>query len=180
MIDFISFIRIAVYEGDDSQLLLAKNEAKHRNYQKSEFWEDEDFSEWAMNSNPWGLENETKVWLMIDSLVDQFLSIYDTTYQQDLELIEKDDKKKCLDRNQRNYILDRADEKKILLFLKDKAKVFAGLTKLSQEDAKKEVDQLKDFEKCLNYFENCILPNLSTLTQEPKLIARGEIAATQK
>jgi len=62
--------------------------------------------------------------------------------------------------NERNCVLYRSGEKKILLSLKEKAKVFSRITKMSQDDAKKEVAQLKDFTQCLDYFDTCILPKL--------------------
>ena len=85
----------------------------------------------AKNLKTWGLDLEIKVWRKIDSLVDASLSKYDTTYQEDLDVLKKDDKEKCLTYNQRNCILFTSGEKKILHFLKDTAKVFARLTKLT-------------------------------------------------
>ena len=75
-----------------------------------------------------GLDNEIKVWLKIDSLADEALSKYDTTYQEDLDLLEKVYSKHVLTYNERNCVLFRSGEKKILLSLKEKAKVFARLT----------------------------------------------------
>ena len=111
------------------------------------------------------LDNEIKVWLKIDALADEALSKYDTTYQEDMDLLDKAYSKHVLTYNERNCVLFRSGEKKILHSLKEKAKVFARLTKMSQDDAKNEVAHLKDFDHCLNYFETCILPKLPIYSQ---------------
>lgn len=176
MYEFISWLRYVEFEGDAAVLYLAKNEAiseaqkKRQNQQAdSDDSDDVDLSDCfkAKNIKPWGLENEIKVWRRIDSLVDASLAKYETTYQEDLDLLAKDDQEKCLTYNQRNCVLFRSGEKKILHFLKDAATTFARLTKMSQKDAKKEVNQMKDFDQCLDYFKNCILPNLPTQVATP-------------
>lgn len=68
---------------------------------------------YAMN-----LENETKMWVRIEQLVNDSMSRYTTTLQEDLELLEKDDKEHNLTYNERNCILFREGEKQILEFLK--------------------------------------------------------------
>lgn len=77
-----------------------------------------------------------------------------------MDVLAKDDQEKCLTYNQRNCILFRSGEKKILHFLKDAAATFGRLTKMSLKEAVKEVNLMKDFDPCLDYFKNCILPNL--------------------
>ena len=77
-----------------------------------------------------------------------------------MDVLAKDDVEKCLTYNQRNCILFTSGEKKILHFLKDAAATFGRLTKMSLKEAVKEVNLMKDFDPCLDYFKNCILPNL--------------------
>ena len=84
-----------------------------------------------------------------------------------MDVLVKDETEKCLTYNQRNMVLFRSGEKKILHFLKDAAKIFARLTMMTQKDAKKEVNQMKDFDPCLDYFKNCILPNLPSQVATP-------------
>ena len=176
MYEFISWLRYVEFEGDAALLYLAKNDAigeaqKKRQNQNpdSDDSDDVDFSDCfkAKNIKPWGLENEIRVWLRIDALVDASLAKYETTYQEDLDLLAKDEQEKCLTYNQRNCILFRSGEKKILHFLKEAAAIFARLTKMSLKDAVKEVNLMKDFDPCLDYFKNCILPNLPTQAATP-------------
>lgn len=140
MYEFISWLRYVEFEGDAAVLYLAKNEAiseaqkrRANQNQDSDDSDDVDLADCfkAKNIKPWGLENEIKVWLKIDSLVDASLAKYDTTYQEDLDVLAKDDQEKCLTYNQRNCILFRSGEKKILHFLKDAATTFGRLTKMS-------------------------------------------------
>ena len=67
--------------------------------------------------NAINIENETKVWLRIAKLATESLKKYDTTLQEDNEILEKDDKEKTLTYNERNCILYRQGEKIILDFL---------------------------------------------------------------
>ena len=76
------------------------------------------------------------VWLKIDSLADASLSKYDTTIQEDLDLLEKDDQEKSLTQNERNSVILRSGEKKILHFLKDAAKDIRRLARFRQDTAK--------------------------------------------
>ena len=130
MCEFISWLRYVEFEGDAADLYSAKNEELNN---QNKNLDDIDISDGfkAKNIKPWGYENEIKVWLKIDSLVEVSLSKYDTTYQEDLDLLEKDDQEKFLTNNQRKCILLRSGEKKILHFLKDAATIFARLTKMS-------------------------------------------------
>ena len=100
MIDFISWIRIAVFSGSEQQFL----EGMEKSAENPNEWDDDELSEWAKNTNPWGLENEIKVWDKIDEIVTDQLSIYDSTYEEDLMLLEKDQKEKCLSGMKRNYL----------------------------------------------------------------------------
>lgn len=59
----------------------------------------------SMNSI--NLENETKVWLRIQSLVNESLSKYPTNLEEDNSILEKDDKEKTLTYNERNCVLYR-------------------------------------------------------------------------
>ena len=62
--------------------------------------------------------------------------------------------------NERNCLLFRSGEKKILNFLAQTADKMLSLAELSQRDAKKVVNSMKDFERCLDYFKSVMLPML--------------------
>jgi histone-lysine N-methyltransferase SETD3 len=81
---------------------------------------------YAMN-----LENETKVWVRISQLVNESLSRYTTSLQEDQEMLEKDDKEHNLSYNERNCILFRMGEKEILEFLKTCSERFQKLFTLT-------------------------------------------------
>ena len=152
MQEFFSWLRYVEFDGDAAALSALA--------QKSD---DSDCFK-AKNIKALGLDDETKVWLKIDSLADSALSLYGTTYQEDLDLLAKVDQEKHLTYNQRKCILYRCNEKKILHFLKDTAALVARLTQMTQNDAKKELDQLTDIDKSLviDYFDDSIFPNLPT------------------
>jgi len=87
MKEFISWVRYVELEGDKFDLF--KN-----NYQKLMSEKNQDSAAndleavFAMNKMSWGLDNDIKVWLKIDSLADELLSKYDTTYDKDLKNLE--------------------------------------------------------------------------------------------
>ena len=112
------------------------------------------------NVRPFSLQAEVKVWHKIKKLAEDQLDKYPTSYQEDLELLDKDEKESGLTYNKRNCVLFRSGEKKILHFLVTTAERMIALSEMSQKDAKKHVNQLKDFDVCMDYFKSVILPVL--------------------
>jgi hypothetical protein len=86
------------------------------------------------------------------------LSFYDTTLQEDTEILESDDQNKLLTSNERNCVLYRHGEKVILNFLIDSSTKILKLLSLSQKEAKKEVSKYKNFDRCMDYVRNVIYP----------------------
>jgi len=102
-------------------------------------------------------ENETAVWNLIDRVCDNALEQYKTTLDQDEEILKIDDEDGGqLGFNKRNCVLYRKGEKVILHFLKDCAQRVAKLVKMSQKDAKREINQWSDMDHCDTYFKNII------------------------
>jgi len=87
MKEFISWVRYVELDGDKFDLFKEK-------YQKLMSKKNQDSAAndleavFAMNNMSWGLDNDIKVWLKIDSLADELLSKYVTTYDKDLENLE--------------------------------------------------------------------------------------------
>ena len=72
---------------------------------------------------PLSLKNERKVLEKIYSMAKAGLNAYPTTYQEDLEILKRDD----LTFNQRNCVLFRSGEKEILIFLINATEKFIPL-----------------------------------------------------
>jgi hypothetical protein len=75
-------------------------------------------------------------------------------------LLEKDEKEKVLTYNERNCVLFRSGEKKILNFLINSAEKILHLSGVSQKEAKKQMNNMKDFDACSDYFKSVFLPIL--------------------
>ena len=107
---------------------------------------------------PFNLENELKVWETVKTLANESLILYPNSLEDDEALLKKDDSKHMFSYNKRNCILFRSGEKKILHFLIQTCDRMHALSKLSQKDAKKEVNKFKDFDGCMDYFKSVFLP----------------------
>ena len=70
---------------------------------------------------PTTIEIETKLWTLASKLADEALSKYPDTYEDDLALLEKDDKEEFLDGNKRTCVIYRLGEKKILRYVQTTA-----------------------------------------------------------
>ena len=58
------------------------------------------------------------MWKFINKMADEALAKYPTTLDQDVEILQKEDKEPFLGFNKRNCVVIRSQEKEILLFLK--------------------------------------------------------------
>ena len=87
-------------------------------------------------------KNELKVWNKVISLVETSLSKYDTDLEVDNGLLEQDDNEHMLSSNERNCLLYRIGEKKILHFLKDAATNIIPLITMNYKDARKQISKL--------------------------------------
>lgn len=66
-----------------------------------------------------GVKNEVKVWTSIHRLVSEYLSRFPTTLEEDLEILRDEDCCNKLTSNERNCVVFRVGEKKILRNLLD-------------------------------------------------------------
>lgn len=106
---------------------------------------------------PISLVNEVKVWIRIQGIVNQALSRYPTSLEEDNDLLNKDDAENIFTSNEKNCVLYRQGEKIILTFLKTAAERFLKLLSMSQKEARKEVNSYIGFEPCADYFRHTIL-----------------------
>ena len=174
MREFISWCRYVEFDEDLAMLYLEKNEAvieaqkKRQNQQQdSDDSDDVDIQNVFKGTQvrPMSIHNEIKAWKKITLTCQQAIDKYPTTYEEDLKLLEEDDMEKKLTQNQRNCVLYRSGEKKILHFLIDTAEKIIPLLGMNFKDARKEVNSYKDFDGCLDYVKNVVYP---FLTQPPR------------
>jgi hypothetical protein len=86
------------------------------------------------------LEQEVKVWEKVRELCEDQLAKYPTSLKADLELLEKDEASQKLTSNERNCVLFRVGEKRILDFLLTSANRMIELSKMTQKEAKRVVN----------------------------------------
>jgi len=115
---------------------------------------------------PMSIHNEVKVWNRIISACKLQLEKYPSTYEDDLKILEDNEKEETLTQNQVNCVLFRSGEKKILLFLIDAGERIIPLLSMNFKEARKEVNSYKDFDGCLDYVKNTIY---MFLTQPPRV-----------
>jgi len=110
--------------------MLAEARRKKRAGQKEGFDEGNDASKfydfepsdvYKGRAPPATIEIEAKLWTLADKLAGEALSKYSDTYEDDLELLEKDDKEEFLDDNKRTCVIYRSGEKKILRYIQTTA-----------------------------------------------------------
>ena len=82
------------------------------------------------------------------------LEDYPETYQQDFEILTNEK----LTSNQRNCVLYRQTEKRILKFFVDSAERIIPFFSMTFKNAKIAINQQDDFENCVNYVRNNIFP----------------------
>ena len=168
MLNFIEFSRYIVFNDDLAQLYLAKTEAvndflKRKNESRGADDSDQDPDDIDVQEAFKGhlakqsKENEMAVWKLIDKVCDHSLAQYSTTLDEDIKLLEEDDENdNKFEFNKRNCILFRKGEKVILHFLKDMATRVDRIMKMTQKEARKDINQWNDMEHCDNYFKQVI------------------------
>ena len=105
-------------------------------------------------------ELELQAWELVKSLCDEALKKYETSLEDDLALLEKDDKEQCLTSNERNCVLYRKGEKKILHYLLDTADKVNHVFSMTQKEARKEINSYPNFEGSMEYFKGTLIPQL--------------------
>ena len=67
---------------------------------------------------PISVVNELKCWKLVSEKTFSNLNDYKTTYEEDLEILKKDETEKTLTNAERNIVLLKKGEKEVLTFLK--------------------------------------------------------------
>ena len=102
----IAWGRFVLYDGEMTNLVKLYAKAKKFNVEsKRKFKKNIPFI---------SRENELKVWHMITKKVEDNLAAFPTTYKEDMKMLEQDDEHGFLNGNERNCVLFRAGEKKVL------------------------------------------------------------------
>ena len=120
MHEFLSWLRFVEYDENIALMYQYKGAAisaaqRHRRHEDSDSEEDEDPSKGfkAKDLPPLSMRNERKVLEKMLILAKSQYEKYPESYEEDLKILERDD----LTFNERNCVLFRSGEKKILLFL---------------------------------------------------------------
>jgi hypothetical protein len=102
------------------------------------------------NIYPINIENETQVLLKIQKMTIDYLSMYPTTKEEDLKLLETE-----LSQNIRNCVLMRLGEKSVLMYYLELTKYSLSLIEINNiKEIKKKVK--KDFANKTNPYEHYI------------------------
>lgn len=116
----------------------------------------ENIPKWNGHLSAWSIDNEINAWKYISATVDKVLAAYPTTLEQDIQLLKEDDKNPVFDLNTRNCIIYRKNEKSILQFFKDVAKIVNKITQ--HKDRKGQLMNYTVFPKgSENYFRGAFL-----------------------
>ena len=106
-------------------------------------------------------ENELAAWKHIAKVCRAARSKYPTTYEEDVEILERDRKKKKLGVAKTNCILYRKGEKVILNYLIECAEKVERVVEMTAEEAREEVESWNDTgsikdEVYLGYFRDTL------------------------
>lgn len=116
------------------------------------------------------IELELKVWIEIRRLCEEQLGKYDTSYKEDLELLEIDEQKHNLSQNYKAAVLFRSGEKKILHYLIDCSEKITMLFTMPLKEARKEVNKNAElYPEMMGYISNNVFHGLQL--KENKQIA---------
>jgi len=156
MVDFFSYLRIVEYKGDPMELYKCKfNQPSKKNDEDDEFYE----TYKGINVPPLSLELEIEVMHKIRKLAQQSLSKYPTTYEEDLKLVES---AKDLTWNQRNCVLMRLGEKKILKFLINLTQVGLELVDMPLKKAKERFNKIAEKDQYEKYVTQVLFQLMHT------------------
>jgi len=150
--ELISFVRFFVFNEDINSLInIMILEKNNKELDNSNTPSNKSYSSYINNLPGISIKNELATMQEIDKLVTSCLNEYETSIDKDLEILQSDQKEKFLTNNQRNCLLMRIGEKRILIFFKNFANYIIDLFSLSAKDIKKKVK--KDFPQQCPYEE---------------------------
>lgn len=157
LMDFFSFLRFVNFRGD--LMVLYKfvfQQGSSKRLNEHDFYE----TYHGTNFPPLSVRNETKALKGAITLARNSLDKYATSYEEDCRMLEEN---KELTFNQRNCVIMRAGEKKILLKLIDLAKLGLELIKLPFKKAKEVYEKREDKEMYRSYVVNTLFPFMHSL-----------------
>eukprot|EP00826_Nyctotherus_ovalis_P018840 TRINITY_DN15715_c0_g1_i11.p1 TRINITY_DN15715_c0_g1~~TRINITY_DN15715_c0_g1_i11.p1 ORF type:complete len:547 (-),score=134.33 TRINITY_DN15715_c0_g1_i11:28-1668(-) len=157
LVDFFSFLRLVKFRGD---LMILYNFVFQQGASKRS--NEHDFYETYHGTRfpPLSVKNEVRVLKGAISLAKNLLDKYATSYEEDRRILEEN---KELTFNQRNCVVMRAGEKKILLKLIDLAKLGLELIKLPFKKAKEVYEMREDKNMYRIYVVEMLFPFMHSL-----------------
>jgi histone-lysine N-methyltransferase SETD3 len=157
--DLFSYLRFTEFQGDP--MVLYKFEFQKQTKKRSE---ENDFYETYHGTYfpPLSTENEIAALNKAVKLAKDMLAQYETTYEEDVKILETD---KTLTFNHRNCIMMRSGEKKILMKLIELGNLGLEYIKLPIKKAKELYDKVKDKDMLDLYFVRMLFPFMSGTTK---------------
>lgn len=159
MQEFLSWLRFVEY--DENIMLIYQYQAaaqsaaqRYKRNDDSESDEDNDPSKGfkAKDLPPLSIRNEKRVLTKISDLCRIQMATYPQTLDEDMEILERTD----LTFNQRNAVLFRSGEKKILFTLMFYAEKILPLLDMDFKTARQTVTKTRELDECSDYLTNAI------------------------
>jgi len=164
MHEFFSWMRFVMF--DENYITLIDFEARAAN--KNSYYEDSDDEEGRQDNNrgfrakelpALSVQNETRVLLRMKLECIRVLGGYDTPLDDDLKRLVDDGEGNGptpLTENDRNALLMRSGEKKVLKYLIETADIMLPLFKMTLQNAKKSVKELTLTEDQSDYIKSVV------------------------
>lgn len=157
--DFFSYLRFTEFEGDSMKLY--KYEFEKANKKRTD---ENDFYETYHGAQipPLSIDSEIRILKKTIVLAEKQLSMYKTTYEEDLKILEEN---KDLTFNQRNCVLMRSGEKRILIKLSELGKLGLELINLPLKKAREIYGKMKDKAMYDRYVIGMLFPFMAGTTK---------------
>ena len=82
------------------------------------------------------------------------MNAYKTSYEEDVEILKKDDADRGLTNQERNCVLLKKGEKEILMFIKDTAEAFIKMCSMTKKEAQQFFNEHSLSSKWFVYFKD--------------------------
>ena len=82
------------------------------------------------------------------------MNAYKTSYEEDVEILKKDDADRGLTNQERNCVLLKKGEKEILMFIKDTAEAFIKMCSMTKKEAQQFFNEHPLSSKWFVYFKD--------------------------
>ena len=116
---------------------------------------------------PISLQNELDAWIRIENIVKAALSLYPTSVEEDMNILERESQHDSLPQSLKNCIVYRRSEKAILDFLQDCAKKVQILSRMNTSEASTMLDQwseMEGYQSIKQYFDEVLKKLLAIST----------------